>query len=75
MVRGPKKRKNGDHHLRVVFPTRLDYDHTDSENSGRPLAITLIRAFTYRNCPIFGRLGDEPERRAPGRAESGGPDD
>lgn len=105
------------HRLRVVFPTRLDCDRTDSEagfdviprdihvkegtpyygkpnpqypmhrfvdmtdgkqgfailnNSGlreyeamdsadRPLAITLIRAFTYRNCPIFGRYETHPE--------------
>ncbi|MCF6285496.1 MAG: glycosyl hydrolase-related protein, partial [Candidatus Hydrogenedentes bacterium] len=105
------------HRLRVVFPTRLDCDRTDSEagfdviprdihvkkdnayygkenpqypmhrfvdmtdgkqgfavlnDSGlreyeamdsaeRPLAITLIRAFTYRNCPIFGRFEVHPE--------------
>jgi len=105
------------HRLRVVFPTNLDCDRTDSEagfdviprdihvkkdnayygklnpqypmhrfvdmtdgkqgfavlnDSGlreyeamdtadRPLAITLIRAFTYRNCPIFGRFEVHPE--------------
>jgi len=105
------------HRLRVVFPTRLDCDRTDSEagfdvisrdihvkegnayygkpnpqypmhrfvdmtdgkqgfavlnDSGlreyeamdradRPLAITLMRAFTYRNCPIFGRFETHPE--------------
>lgn len=105
------------HRLRVVFPTRLDCDRTDSEagfdvisrdihvkqgnayygrpnpqypmhrfvdmsgkrvgfavinNSGlreyeamdqpdRPLAVTLLRAFTYRNCPIFGRWEVYPD--------------
>ncbi len=105
------------HRLRVVFPTRLDCDRTDSEisfdvigrditvkpgnayygrpnpqypmhrfvdmtdgkagfaivnNSGlreyeamdkadRPLAITLIRAFTYRNSPVFGRWETYPD--------------
>ncbi len=104
------------HRLRVVFPTRLKTDTTDSEaafdvisrdihvkkgnayygrpnpqypmyrfvdmsddkmgfaivNKGireyeamdtpeRPLAITLFRAFTYRNCPIFGRFEVYPE--------------
>ncbi|NUN95444.1 MAG: hypothetical protein HUU16_04665 [Candidatus Omnitrophica bacterium] len=105
------------HRLRVVFPTRLKCDRTDSEasfdvisrdihvkegnayfgrpnpqypmhrfvdmtdgkvgfavlnNCGlreyeamdtaeRPLAITLLRAFTYRNCPIFGRYEVYPE--------------
>ena len=105
------------HRLRVVFPTLLDCDRTDSEaafdvisrdihvkkgnayygrpnpqypmhrfvdmsdgdvgfailnNSGlreyeakdtqdRPLAITLMRAFTYRNCPIFGRWEVYPD--------------
>lgn len=107
------------HRLRVVFPTNLDCDRTDSEasfdvisrdihvkkgnayygkpnpqypmqrfvdmhdpkkdvgfailnNSGlreyeamdadnRPLAITLLRAFTYRNCPVFGRWEVHPE--------------
>jgi len=105
------------HRLRVVFPTRLDCDRTDSEagfdvisrdvhlkkgnayygrpnpqypmyrfvdmsdgeagfavinNSGlreyeamdtreRPLAVTLIRAFTYRNSPVFGRWETYPD--------------
>ena len=105
------------HRLRVVFPTRLDTDRTDSEaafdvisrdihvkkgnayygkpnpqypmhrfvdmtdgevgfsilnNSGlreyeamdtreRPLAITLLRAFTYRNSPVFGRWETYPD--------------
>ena len=105
------------HRLRVVFPTRLQSDRTDSEagfdvisrdihvkkgnayygrpnpqypmhrfvdmtdgkkgfaivnDSGlreyeamdqadRPLAITLLRAVTYRNCPIFGRYDVFPE--------------
>lgn len=105
------------HRLRVVFPTRLDCDRTDSEagfdvisrdihvkegnayfgrpnpqypmhrfvdmsdgakglailnNSGlreyeamdrneRPLAITLLRAFTFRNSPVFGRWETCPE--------------
>ena len=105
------------HRLRVVFPTRLNCDRTDSEagfdvisrdihvkegnayfgrtnpqypmhrfvdmtdgnvgfailnNSGlreyeamdtreRPLAITLLRGFTYRNCPIFGRWEVYPD--------------
>jgi alpha-mannosidase len=105
------------HRLRVVFPTRLKCDRTDSEASfdvisrdihvkkgnayygrpnpqypmqrfvdmsdgkkgfailndsglreyeamdtkDRPLAITLLRAFTYRNCPIFGRWEVYPE--------------
>ncbi|MCA9432503.1 MAG: hypothetical protein KC940_18460, partial [Candidatus Omnitrophica bacterium] len=107
------------HRLRVVFPTNLTCDRTDSEaaydviprdihvkkgnayygkpnpqypmhrfvdmhdpkkdvgfailnNSGlreyeamdnddRPLAITLLRCFTYRNCPVFGRFEVHPE--------------
>jgi len=105
------------HRLRVVFPTRLKCDRTDSEacfdviprdihvkkgnayygrpnpqypmhrfvdmsdgkkgfavinNSGlreyeamdredRPLAITLLRAFTFRNSPVFGRWETYPE--------------
>ena len=105
------------HRIRVVFPTRLDTDRTDSEacfdviprdihvkegsayhgkpnpqypmhrfvdmtdgeagfailnNSGlreyeamdtaeRPLAITLLRAFTYRNSPVFGRWETYPD--------------
>jgi len=105
------------HRLRVVFPTRLECDRTDSEagfdvisrdihvkegnayygrpnpqypmfrfvdmtdgdagfavlnNSGlreyeamdtpeRPLAITLLRAFTYRNSPVFGRWETYPD--------------
>ncbi len=105
------------HRLRVIFPTRLDCDRTDSEasfdviprdihvkegnayfgrtnpqypmhrfvdmtdgkkgfsilnNSGlreyeamdtedRPLAITLMRAFTYRNSPVFGRWETYPD--------------
>ena len=105
------------HRLRVVFPTRLKCDRTDSEacfdvigrditvkkgaayygksnpqypmhrfvdmtdgevgfailnNSGlreyeamdrteRPLAITLLRAFTYRNSPCFGRWETYPD--------------
>jgi alpha-mannosidase len=105
------------HRLRVVFPTRLDTDRTDSEagydviardihvkqgnayygrpnpqypmhrfvdmtdgavgfavvnNSGlreyeamdqtdRPLAITLMRGFTYRNSPVFGRWETYPD--------------
>ncbi len=105
------------HRLRVVFPTRLDCDRTDSEacfdviprdihvkkgnayygrpnpqypmhrfvdmndgekgfavlnNSGlreyeamdrqdRPLAITLMRGFTYRNSPVFGRWETYPD--------------
>ncbi|HPO16200.1 MAG TPA: glycoside hydrolase family 38 C-terminal domain-containing protein [Candidatus Hydrogenedentes bacterium] len=105
------------HRLRVVFPTGLKCDRTDSEagfdvisrdihvkkgnayygrpnpqypmhrfvdmtdgkagfcvvnNSGlreyeamdtkdRPLAITLLRAYTYRNCPIFGRWEVYPD--------------
>lgn len=105
------------HRMRVVFPTRLDCDRTDSEasfdvisrdihvkkgnayfgrpnpqypmhrfvdmtdgkagfailnNSGlreyeamdtreRPLAITLFRAYTYRNSPVFGRWETYPD--------------
>ena len=36
-----------------------EYEAMDSAD--RPLAITLIRAFTYRNCPIFGRFETYPE--------------
>lgn len=36
-----------------------EYEAMDSAD--RPLAITLIRAFTYRNCPIFGRYETHPE--------------
>jgi len=105
------------HRLRVVFPTRLKCDRTDSEagfdvisrdihvkkgnayygrpnpqypmhrfvdmtdgkvgfaivnstglreyeamdTNDRPLAITLLRAYTYRNCPIFGRWEVYPD--------------
>lgn len=105
------------HRLRVVFPTRLDCDRTDSEagfdvisrdihvkpgnayygrpnpqypmhrfvdmsdgskglailnDSGlreyeamdrkdRPLAVTLLRAFTFRNSPVFGRWETYPD--------------
>lgn len=31
------------------------------DNTERTLAITLFRAFTYRNCPIFGRWEVHPE--------------
>jgi len=36
-----------------------EYEAMDTED--RPLAITLMRAFTYRNCPIFGRYDVFPE--------------
>jgi len=36
-----------------------EYEAMDTED--RPLAITLFRAFTYRNCPIFGRYEVYPE--------------
>jgi alpha-mannosidase len=38
----------------------------------RPLALTLFRAYTYRNCPIFGRYEVYPEMelsQMPGRYE------
>jgi alpha-mannosidase len=38
----------------------------------RPLAITFFRAFTYRNCPIFGRYEVYPEMdlsQCPGHME------
>lgn len=36
-----------------------EYEAMDTAD--RPLAITLLRAFTYRNCPIFGRYEVYPE--------------
>lgn len=36
-----------------------EYEAMDTPE--RPLAITLFRAFTYRNCPIFGRWEVYPE--------------
>jgi alpha-mannosidase len=36
-----------------------EYEATDTGD--RRLAITLLRAFTYRNCPIFGRWEVHPE--------------
>ncbi|MBX3179338.1 MAG: hypothetical protein KF886_18435 [Candidatus Hydrogenedentes bacterium] len=36
-----------------------EYEAMDSAD--RPVAITFIRAFTYRNCPIFGRYETHPE--------------
>jgi len=47
-----------------------EYEAMDVED--RPLAITLFRAFTYRNCPIFGRYEVYPEMdlaQCPGRME------
>ena len=36
-----------------------EYEAMDTDD--RPLALTLFRAFTYRNCPIFGRYEVYPE--------------
>lgn len=36
-----------------------EYEAMDTQD--RPLAITLFRAFTYRNCPVFGRYEVYPE--------------
>jgi hypothetical protein len=36
-----------------------EYEAMDTKD--RPLAITLMRAFTYRNCPIFGRWEVYPD--------------
>jgi alpha-mannosidase len=36
-----------------------EYEAMDTKE--RPLAITLLRAFTYRNCPIFGRWEIYPD--------------
>ena len=36
-----------------------EYEAMDQQD--RPLAITLMRAFTYRNCPIFGRWEVYPD--------------
>jgi alpha-mannosidase len=47
-----------------------EYEVPDTDD--RPLAITLFRAFTYRNCPIFGRYEVYPEMemaQCPGRME------
>jgi alpha-mannosidase len=47
-----------------------EYEAMDTKD--RPLAITLFRAFTYRNCPIFGRYEVYPEMelsQCPGRME------
>ncbi len=47
-----------------------EYEAMDTAD--RPLAITLFRAFTYRNCPIFGRYEVYPEMelaQCPGHME------
>jgi mannosylglycerate hydrolase len=47
-----------------------EYEAMDTND--RPLAITLFRAFTYRNCPIFGRYEVYPEMelaQCPGHME------
>ena len=47
-----------------------EYEAMDTQD--RPLAITLFRAFTYRNCPIFGRYEVYPEMelaQCPGHME------
>ena len=47
-----------------------EYEAMDTKD--RPLAITLFRAFTYRNCPIFGRYEVYPEMelaQCPGHME------
>ncbi|HPC17557.1 MAG TPA: glycoside hydrolase family 38 C-terminal domain-containing protein [Candidatus Hydrogenedentes bacterium] len=47
-----------------------EYEVADTKD--RPLAITLFRAFTYRNCPIFGRYEVYPEMelaQCPGRMQ------
>ena len=36
-----------------------EYEAMDTQD--RPLAITLLRAFTYRNCPVFGRWEVYPD--------------
>lgn len=45
-----------------------EYEAMDTKE--RPLAITLLRAYTYRNCPIFGRWEVYPEME---RAQVPGP--
>lgn len=47
-----------------------EYEVADTKD--RPLAITLFRAFTYRNCPIFGRYEVYPDMelaQCPGHME------
>jgi alpha-mannosidase len=47
-----------------------EYEAMDTKD--RPLAITLFRAFTYRNCPVFGRYEVYPEMelsQCPGHME------
>ncbi len=36
-------------------------EYEAADTADRPLAITLLRAYTYRNCPIFGRWEVYPE--------------
>lgn len=48
--------KNG---FAVINTGIREYEAMDQKD--RPLAITLFRAFTYRNCPIFGRWEVYPE--------------
>ena len=45
--------------LAVLNTGIREYEVADTPE--RPLAITLLRAFTYRNCPIIGRWEVHPE--------------
>src|SRR5690606_13037699 len=53
---GPSDSKKGLGLLHTGIP---EYEALD--NGERTLAITLLRAFTYRNCPIIGRWEVYPE--------------
>jgi alpha-mannosidase len=50
---------DGEMGLAVLNTGIREYEAMD--RADRPLAITLLRAFTYRNCPIFGRWEVYPE--------------
>jgi alpha-mannosidase len=51
---------DGEHGFAIVNNSGLrEYEAMDMRD--RPLAITLLRAFTFRNCPVFGRWEVHPE--------------
>jgi alpha-mannosidase len=51
---------DGDKGFAIINDSGLrEYEAMDSKD--RPLAITLVRSFIYRNCPAFGRYEAYPE--------------
>jgi len=61
---------DGDKGFAVLNTGIREYEAMDAEE--RPLAITLIRAFTYRNTPVIGRYEVYPEMelaQCPGKHE------